>query len=249
MSKTPSSQENPLANIVINVLIPVFALSAMSKTGDKIWHIGATNAMIVALVPPLAYGVWFFIKTRKMNVFSLLGLASVVLTGGLTVYLWNKDGTIKPNAAILFGIKEACIPFILGFVVLFSHRTKSPLLNAFIYNDGLFNVPAIELIIAEKGQQNAYAKLLWQSTLLFATSFLISTILNLYLALHFLGSLDHKAVNAKEVYNEQVGKITGSGFFIIGLPLMIFLGFTIWRLLSGLRRITGLNNEGLLLPR
>jgi len=249
MASQKTEQENPLHNILINVLIPVMALSFMSKDGDKIWHIGAAKAMILALVPPLAYGIWFFIKTKKMNTFSLLGLVSVLLTGGLTLYLWNKDGTIKPNAALLFGIKEACIPFVLGLAVLFSFRSKSPLLNAFLYNDSVFNIPVIEKTVAEKQAHVAYRKMLWQSTLLFAASFLVSTVLNLYLAMHFLGKLDHTAPDAKEVYNAQVAKITGWGFLVIGLPLMVFLGFTLWHLLKNLRRITGLDNEGLLLPR
>jgi hypothetical protein len=246
---TKKEQENPLHNILINVLIPVFALSFMSKDGDKIWHIGATMAMLVALIPPLAYGIWFFVKTRKMNFFSLLGLISVALTGGLTIYLWNEDGTVKENAAILFGIKEACIPFVLGIAVLFSHRSKSPLLNAFLYNDSFFNIPLIEQTVAEKSTHVEYDKLLWQSTLLFACSFALSTVLNLVLALHFLGSLDVQAANAKELYNAQVAKITGWGFLVIGLPLLVFLGFTLWRLLTGLRRITGLNQDKLMLPR
>lgn len=249
MASQKKEQENPLHNILINVLIPVFALSFMSKDGDKIWHIGAAKAMIVALVPPLAYGVWFFVKTKKMNMFSLLGLVSVLLTGGLTLYLWNADGTIKPNAALLFGIKEACIPFVLGIAVLFSYRSNSPLLQAFLYNDGVFNIPHIEKTVEEKQQQSEYQKILWQSTLLFATSFMVSTVLNLFLAMHFLGQLDHTAPDAKEIYNAQVAKITGWGFLVIGAPLMIFLGFTLWHLLKNLRRITGLDNESLLLPR
>jgi ABC-type Na+ efflux pump permease subunit len=246
---SPKEQENPLHNILINVLIPVFALSAMSKDGDKLWHIGATNAMIVALVPPLAYGIWFFLKTKKANFFSLLGLVSVALTGGLTIYLWNQDGTVKPNAALLFGIKEACIPFVLGFAVLFSHRTKSPLMQAFLYNDSVFNIPLIEQTVAEKSAQEPYAKLLWQSTLLFACSFGVSTVLNLVLAMHFLGDLDHQAENARELYNDSIAKITWWGFLFIGLPLLIFLGFTLWRLVSGLKRLTGLDQEKILLPR
>ena len=242
-------QENPLANILINVLIPVFALSFMSKDGDKLWHIGAAKAMYVALIPPIAYGIWYFFKTKKMNVFSLLGLLSVALTGGLTIYLWNQDGTVKPNAAILFGIKEACIPFVLGIAVLLSHRGKTPLLNAFLYNDSVFNIPLIEKSVAEKNQQDTYAKLLWQSTMLFASSFAVSAVLNLGLALHFLGQLDHTAADAKKVYNEQVGKITGWGFVVIGLPLLVVLGFTLWRLMGGLKKITGLDQDGIMMPR
>jgi hypothetical protein len=163
--------------------------------------------------------------------------------------LWNQDGTVKPNAAVLFGIKEACIPFVLGFAVLLSHRGKSPLLNAFLYNDSLFNIPLIEKTVAEKNEQESYAKLLWQSTMLFASSFAVSAVLNLGLAMYFLGKLDHTAGDAKNIYNEQVGKITGWGFLVIGLPLMVFLGFTLWRLLGGLKKITGLDQDGIMLPR
>jgi hypothetical protein len=74
-------------------------------------------------------------------------------------------------------------------------------------------------------------------------------VLNLFLALHFLGGLDHTAADAREIYNGQVAKITGWGFLVIGLPLLIFLGFTLWRLLHGLRTITGLDQEKLMLPR
>jgi len=248
MNKSPS-QENPLLNILINVLIPVIALSAMSKDGEQFWHIGATKAMWLALIPPLAYGVWFFAKTRQTNFFSLLGLASVALTGGLTIYLWNQDGTVKPNAALLFGIKEGSIPLILGVAMLLSHRTESPLLRAFLYNDSLFHIPLIEKTVAEKGVEREYQGLLWQSTLLFACSFLVSTVLNVGLALHFLGSLDHHSPDARERYNEQVAKITGWGFLVIGVPILVFMAFTLWHLFRGLRRVTGLEQEQLMLPR
>ena len=67
--------------------------------------------------------------------------------------------------------------------------------------------------------------------------------------MYFLGKLDHTAADAKNIYNEQVGKITGWGFLVIGLPLMVFLGFTLWRLLGGLKKITGLDQDGIMLPR
>ena len=110
-------QEHPLANILINVLIPVLALSYLSKDpalqrllGEsvKFWHIGPMNALLVALAFPVSYGLWFFSKTKKMNFFSGLGLVSVLLTGGLTLFLWNKDGTVKEHAAILFGSCSSC---------------------------------------------------------------------------------------------------------------------------------------------
>ncbi len=244
-----NDQENPLYNILINVILPVLALSHLSKEEGKFWHIGPFNAMIVALLPPLLYGIYHFWKTKKANIFSILGLVSVLLTGLLTIYLWNQDGTVKPNAGLLFGIKEASIPFMLGLAVILSRNSKTPLLQAFLYSDSLFNIATIEKTVAEKNNQSAYQKLITQCTWIFAGSFVISTILNLLLAMYFLGSLDHTAANAREIYNEKVAKITGWGFLVVGAPLLIILFFTFLHLTRGLTRLTGMKQEDLLLPR
>lgn len=251
-------QEHPLVNILINVLIPVLALSYLSKDPEfqqsigkavKPWHIGPVKALIVALAFPIGYGLWHFAKTRKANFFSALGLVSVLLTGGLTVFLWNADGTVKPNAHVLFGLKEASIPLVLGIAVIGSHFTPAPLLRAFLYSDSIFDIPRIERLVAENGQRVAYDKVLWHATLWFATSFLLSTLMNFGLALYFLGDLDHTAQNARELYNEQVARLTGWSFAVIGLPILGFMFFTLQRLLAGLRRVTGLKDDELLLPR
>lgn len=252
------AQEHPLANILINVLIPVLALSYLSKDPEfqqaigkavKPWHIGPVKALVVALAFPIGYGVWHFVKTRKGNFFSALGLASVLLTGGLTIFLWNKDGTVKPNADILFGLKEASIPFILGLAVIGSHFTNSPLLRVFLYSDSIFDIRKIENRVDEIQGRESYQKILFQATLLFAASFFISTFLNFGLAMYFLGDLDHTAANAREIYNEKVAKLTGWGFAVIGLPILVFLFFTLRRLLNHLGKLTGFKDDEMMLPR
>jgi hypothetical protein len=153
MAVPKTTKEHPLANILINVIVPVLILSYLSKDPElqaklgkvaRPWHIGPIYAMVAALALPLGYGAWAFVKTRKFNFFSGLGLVSVLLSGGLTVYLWNKDGTVKPNAGVLFGIKEALIPLVLGIAILTSHRSASPLIRVFLYNDSIFDIPKIE---------------------------------------------------------------------------------------------------------
>jgi len=258
-AREPSKhQEHPLANILINVLIPVLALSYLSKDPEfqqaigktaQPWHIGPLKALIVALAFPIGYGAWHFIKTRKANFFSALGFISVLLTGGLTIYLWNGDGTVKPHADVLFGLKEGSIPLILGIAVIGSHYTSSPLLRVFLYSDSLFDIAKIERLVQEAASTERYRKILFQATLLFATSFFISTVMNFGLALYFLGDLDHTASNARELYNERVAKLTGWGFAVIGVPILIFLFFTLRRLLAQLRSLTGLTDEELMLPR
>lgn len=257
MSAKPP-QEHPLANILINVLIPVMALSYLSKDPEFLqaigktarpWHLGPVKALLVALAFPIAYGVWHFVKTRKANFFSSLGLVSVLLTGGLTIFLWNPDGTIKPNADVLFGLKEGSIPFILGIAVIGSHRTSNPLLRTMLYSDALFDIRRIEQRVEERGAHEGYRAILFHATLLFAASFFISTVLNFGLALHFLGDLDTAATNAREIYNAKVGKITGWGFAVIGVPMLLFLFLTLRRLVQQLGRLTGLKEEEILQPR
>lgn len=258
MATKKPDQEHPLANILINVLIPVLVLSYLSKDPDlqrewgktvRPWHLGPFKALAIALVLPLGYGIWFFVKTRKANFFSALGLFSVLLTGGLTLYLWNPDGTVKANADVLFGLKEASVPLILGLAVIGSHWTRAPLLRTFLYSDSLFDIPKIERRVGEIGMDEDYRRVLFQSTILFASSFFLSTVMNFGLSLYFLGDLDHNAVDAREIYNNQVAKITGWGFAVIGVPMMVFLFFTLLRLLKGLRRITGFKDDELMLPR
>ncbi|MGA0845329.1 MAG: VC0807 family protein [Luteolibacter sp.] len=256
--KPNSAQEHPLANILINVLIPVLALSYLSKDpalqeslGKAVrpWHLGPVKALILALIFPISYGVWHFAKTRKGNFFSALGLISVLLTGGLTIYLWNQDGTIKPNAALLFGIKEASIPLILGIAVIGSHFTASPLLRVFLYNDSIFDISRIERRVEEISAHDGYGQVIYRATWLFACSFFISALMNLGLAWYFLGGLDHAAANAREIYNAQVAKLTGWGFAVIGIPILAFMFFTLRRLMIRLGQLTGLKDDELLLPR
>jgi hypothetical protein len=258
MTDTKTKDEHPLANLLINVIVPVLILSLFSKDPDlqrllgnaaRPWHLGPLKAIMLALALPIGYGIWYFIKTRKPNFFSGIGLLSVLLTGGLTLYLWNTDGTVKPNAGLFFGIKEALIPLMLGIAILFSHRTANPLIRVFLYNASIFDITKIEGRVTELAAHDRYAKLLLGATRLFATSFFLSSAMNLGLAQWFFLGFDAHARDALEVYNGIVAKITGWGFAVIGIPILVFLFFTLMRLLAGLRQLTGLKDDELMLPR
>ena len=258
MSGKSKPQDHPLANILINVIIPVLILSYLSKDPDlqarlgkvaRPWHIGPIKAMFLALALPLGYGAWHFIKTRKGNFFSALGLASVLLSGGLTVYLWNKDGTVKPDAGLLFGVKEALIPLVLGIAILASQRSATPLIRVFLYNDTIFDIPKIEKRVAEISAEADYQKLLSGATRLFATSFFVSSLMNLGLAQWFFRGFNSTAVDALEKYNAIIASVTGWGFLVIGVPIVIFLIFTLRKLLKGLEKLTGFKDDELMLPR
>ena len=257
MSDTKQQQQHPLANIVLNVIVPVLVLTYLSKDPavqqqlgkvPKPWHIGPLWAMALALCVPLGYGIWHYVRTRKANFFSALGLVSVLLSGTLTLYLWNHNGTVKPNAGFLFGIKEALIPMVLGVAILASHRSASPLIRVFLYNEAIFDIPKIEARVAEIAAQDRYDRLLLGATRLFATSFLLSAVFNLCLANWLFRGFDSTAINALENYNAIVGKVVGWAFAIIGLPVIVFLFFTLRRLLKGLGDLTGFTDEEMMQP-
>ncbi|MGJ8676445.1 MAG: VC0807 family protein [Akkermansiaceae bacterium] len=238
-------QENPLSNIMWNVLIPVVALGIVGKHGDKIWQVGPLWGMIIAVSLPVIYGIHHLIQTRKPNFFSILGVISILLTGGIAYMAYQDNGTVDEQAPLWFALKEAAIPLVFGVTILISHWTKTPLVRVFLYNPELFNIPTIEKKVAEKSAAAAYKKLVFSGTILLASSFFISMVMNYFLAMYFLVG----KTGSQEEFNTGVAKLTGWGFAVIGVPMLLILMATMWRFVSGLRKITGLTNEQILLPR
>ena len=220
------------------------ALSKLSKSGDKSWHIGPEYGMAVAVAFPFIYGVVFFFKNKKFNFYSVLGIISVLLTGFITIHVWNEDGSIKENADLLFAIKEAAIPLMLGAAMLYSHRTKNPLIDVFFLNPDIFDIKKIEETAKEKNTFNDYLAFRLKLTWMFASSFLLSSLLNFILAMYLL-----KDANDKESYNLAVGKVMGYGYLVIGIPLMIIMVGCLIYLMKTISRITGLTKEEFMMPK
>ncbi|MGC6427217.1 MAG: VC0807 family protein [Akkermansiaceae bacterium] len=245
-------QENPLANIILNVLAPVLILSYCSKDGNSVWHLGPYKAMALAIAIPVIYGIWHFIQHKKFNIFSAVGFVNVLLTGVISIYLYSVDSPeARGKAPLLFGLKEAIQPLILGSLFLITAKSKTPLFNTFIYNDGIFDHSRINKAVKKNDRQEELAHLLWRSTKLFFGSFCLSAVMNLGLAFYFMGShaLDPADENWTQVYNEQTGKIMGWGFLVIGVPLLVIGGFILSKLIKGLKELTGLETEEVMQAR
>ena len=237
-------EENPLTNIFVNVLLPIIALSQLSKSTDRIWHVGPEYGMAIAIAFPFVYGIWFFFKTKKFNFYSILGIISVLLTGFITLHVWNDDGSVKDNAALLFAIKEAAVPLILGVVMLYSHRTNKPLIEVFLLNPDIFDIPKIEKTAEERGNLQEYSSFRLKLTWMFAGSFLLSSFMNFFLAMFLLnGAKD------KESYNLAVGKVMGYGYLVIGIPLMAIMIGCFLYLKKRIGSLTDLTKEEFMIPR
>ncbi|MGY8716290.1 MAG: VC0807 family protein, partial [Verrucomicrobiia bacterium] len=143
----PAKRENLLINLMFNIAIPSLIL-AKASTPDLL---GPVAGLIIALLFPVSYGVWDFAQRRQANFISIIGFASVFLTGGL--------GLMKVDN-FWFAVKEAAVPAIIGIAVWASMYTARPLVRQFLFNDQAFDTAKIEAALAERGNANVFDKLL-----------------------------------------------------------------------------------------
>jgi len=222
MPPEPAKRENLILNLLCNLAVPTFVLMKLSNED----RLGPQWGMVVALLFPLGYGIYDLIKRKKANIFSIVGIASVLLTG--TLNQMKADG-------LWFAVKEAAIPTLFGAAVLISMRTKRPLVRELLWNDQVINTARVDSVLTEKGQHGELDQLLRRASFGLASSFLLSAVLNFGLARYLL-----QTPAGTPEFNAELGKMNGLSLPVIMLPTMIVTMFVFWKLMSGLTRLTGL---------
>ncbi len=220
--KQQQSGANFLTNLLFNIIAPTMILTKLS-TPDKL---GVLNGLLLALAFPLAYGSYDLIKNKEWNYISILGLVSVLLTGGFS--LMKLDG-------IWFAIKEAAIPLLIGISVLLLNKTKYDLVRTMIFNPNVFNIDLIHQKIDETNTTDKFEQLISKTTYIFSSSFFLSATLNFFLAVVIL-----KSPTGTPEFNAELGKMTALSFPVIMLPSMVVLMASIFYLTKGITSITGL---------
>ena len=114
MQTPPRKRPAPLIEVLITVLLPAVILMQWSDPE----RLGAVQALVLALSFPLGYGGWDLVRHRHVSYLALLGLLSVLLTGGI--------GLLKLEVKWL-AIKEAAIPALIGLGVLITGVDSIPL--------------------------------------------------------------------------------------------------------------------------
>ena len=102
-----------LGNLLFNIALPVIILSKFS-TED---YLGPVWGLVIALAFPVGFGLWELLKSGKVNFFSVVGIISVLLTGGMSLL------QLDPK---YIAIKEAAVPGLIGLLILISGRTRFP---------------------------------------------------------------------------------------------------------------------------
>lgn len=227
-ARPPAKQENLFINLAFNVVIPVLILSKLSKPE----YLGPVAALIIALVFPLGYGIYDYVQRRKTNVISILGFVSVLLTGGF--------GLMKLDSR-WFAIKEAGIPALIGLGMLFSMRAKEPLIKTLFFNEAVLNLPKVDAALTARGTRDRFDALLRQCTLIISAAFFVSAALNYFLARHIV----HSEGGTPE-FNEELGRMHWISMLVISVPFGIMMMLAFWRLIRGLKLITGLTTDELI---
>jgi len=223
--KAPIKRESMLLNLLCNLVLPTLILTKLSSDN----YLGIKLAIVVALAFPIIYGIHDFLTRGKLNFFSGLGIASVTLTGGIS--LLEMD-------AVYIAIKEASIPGLLGIATLISLKTSQPLIRTLILNDAILDVEKINRALAEKDCQLEFNQLLLNASWILAASFFLSSILNYILAAVIL-TADPGTV----AFNEQLGKMTALSFPVIALPAMAVMMGNLFYLFRGIGKLTGMTLE------
>lgn len=223
-----AAEPNPLVNILVNIVFPAVILNKFS--GPE--RLGPVVALVVALSLPTLFGAWEFFTTRHRNFVSIIGFVSILLTGGLG--LLQVDG-------IWFAVKEASVPSIIAVATLVSLKTKKPFVKLMLYNEKVVNLAAVDRALDLRGTRSGFDQLMAQTTFILAGSFIVSAILNFWLAVWLL-----KSPAGTPEFNEELGKMTALSYPVIVVPSLIVMMIAVWILIRGLKSLTGLEMNEIL---
>jgi len=215
----PEHKPRPFVDMIVGIIIPSVIL--MKLSGDE--QLGAALALIVALAFPVGWGLFELVKYRKFNFIALLGLVSVLLTGGI--------GLLQLDTQWL-AIKEAAIPGVIGIAVLVSTQTRFPLIKTILYNPKVIDVEKINLKLEELNSADEFESRLLKATYLLGGTFFFSAVMNYVLAKWLVTS----PAGSVE-FNEQLGQMTLLSYPMIAIPSMLMMMgifYYLWRTIHGM---------------
>ena len=203
--KPPDHKPRPLIDLLFSIVIP--SLILMKFSGDD--GLGTSTALIVALAFPLGWGLYELLKYRKFNFIALLGLISVLLTGGM--------GLLQLDPQWL-AVKEAAIPGLIGIAVLISTRTPYPLIKTLLYSPAVMDVSKIKNKLDSLGNTAAFEGRLLNATYLLGSTFFFSAVMNYLLPKWIVNSPAGSAA-----FNEELGRLTLLSYPVIAIPSMLMM--------------------------
>ncbi len=227
-SAAPAEEEQksrPFIDLLVSIIIPSIVL--MKLSGPE--NLGATKALILALAFPVGWGLYELVTQRKKNWIALLGVISVLLTGGI--------GLLKLDAGWL-AVKEAAVPSVIGLGILIAHKLGFPAIKKLLLNPKMFQIERIESELEKRGNSQQFNKRLDAANYFLAGTFGFSAVMNYVLAKWIVTS-----ESGTTEFNEELGRMTLLSYPMIAIPSMIMMLCIFWFLWRTIRKQTGLSLE------
>ncbi|MDQ3656946.1 MAG: MFS transporter [Chloroflexota bacterium] len=215
-----------MINLVITIILPVVILTRFSGEDS----LGPDRALALALALPIGYAIVELIRTRHISASPIIGVVSVLLTGGFRLL------DIPPE---WFAVKEAAIPAILALAILISAWIGKPLARIFL--NQILDRERIDTALAEHGTAHEYEQRTSLATYLLAGAFVLSAILNFVLARIVVTSDP-----GTDAFNSELGRMTALSYPVITIPVMIMLFITILYVFNTVGKLTGLEMEDIM---
>lgn len=221
----PAHKPRPMVDLVVSILIPSVILMKFSGPA----YLGPSSALVIALAFPLGWGTYELLKYRQFNFIALLGLVSVLLTGGI--------GLLELDPQWL-AVKEAAIPALIGIAVYVSVYTPYPLIRTLLYNPKVLNIEKIETKLHELGNNKHFERRLQNATYLLSSTFLFSAVMNYMLAKWIVTS-----PAGSTAFNEELGRMTLLSYPVIAIPSTLMMAAILYYLWRTIRVLTGFKLE------
>ena len=217
-----AAKSNPLIELSITLIIPSIILMKLSGSED----LGTVNALLLALTFPLAWGARSLVRERKVNMLVVLGLVSILLTGGI--------GLLQLDTHWL-AVKEAAIPGLIGLVVVISAFTNRPLVRVLLFSPALMNVDLIQENLHHRGNAVAFGARLKVTTWMLGCSFIFSSAMNYFLATWIVNS-----PAGTPAFNEELGRMNLLSYPVIALPSMLIMIAVFYYLSRTIHELAGM---------
>ena len=190
-------------NLLVNIIIPVLILSYFSSP-DRLWPI---VAFVVALLFPLTFGVYELRKERKRNLFSIIWLVNVLVTGWIGLFQGDVARVV---------VKETAVPLIFWIVVVGSLRTKTPLITMFL--QAALDIEKLKEALVDHHSKTKFDRQMRQATRWLWASFFLSALLNFIVAATVL---KHQPWTVE--FNQEFARMTALSFPVIAIPMTLML--------------------------
>lgn len=220
---TEDYKPRPLIDLAVSILIP--SLILMKLSSDE--KLGATYALILALAFPISWGIYELTTHKHRNYIALLGVVSVLLTGGI--------GLLKLDSQWL-AVKEAAVPTVIGLGVLIAHKLGYPVIRKLLLNPKLFNIQLIEEALESRNNRAKFERRLDNANYLLASTFVFSAVMNYLLAKWIV-----KSDSGTTAFNEELGRMTLLSYPVIAIPSMIMtlcIVYFLWRTIHTLTELS-----------